>query len=107
VIGCPEISMNILETILNIEGWKFVTSESKDYLSINFEGKWTRRNGKIVSRNPGSKTATGSATGSASRNPLTTAWRFLTQCPYGPVNNICVLWPSYTPCDRNAINNSR
>jgi len=45
VIGCPEFSKNILETIFTkvlrkIEGWKFVT---KDYLLINLEGKWVRR----------------------------------------------------------------
>jgi len=69
---------------------------------INLEGKWIRRYGKIASilENPGSKTATGSA----SSNSKATAWRFLAQCPYGSVYNICVLRPFNTPCDRNDIN---
>jgi len=64
-----------------IEAWKLVTSESKDYLLINLEGKWIRRYGKIASilENPGSKTATGST----SRNSNATA------CCSFPLSNRC------------------
>ena len=51
---CIEFSVNILETIFTeslriIEGWQFVAGESKDYLSVNLEGEWIRRYGKIAS----------------------------------------------------------
>jgi len=45
VTGHPQFSVNSLINFLVsklriIEGWKFVTNESKDYLSINLKEKW-------------------------------------------------------------------
>ena len=42
---------------------------------------------------------------SASRSFTATIWKFLTQYPYEPVNNICVFWPISIAHFRDAMSN--